>query len=308
MILIITHKLDFTADFLINKLNQQNIAYRRFNCEDVLTNDFSFSYNPHFNYSFLGQQDFKTVWFRRTMLPDVDMKSIEEKNYILKEAEAFLKNLFSVIDAKWISPPINVYHAENKLYQLKIAEKLGFKIPDTLITSNKSELVRFYNRHDRIIVKPLSQTRISSEGNVEFIFTNRVETLQMDKISEYDLTPCIFQEEIEKDVELRITVVNNTVFTAQVKSQQDNETKIDWRRKKLIFTRYELPEPVQQLCVKMVKKLGLLFGAIDMIVSPDGTYTFLEINPNGQWVWIESETGLGISDALIKELTDHGKI
>jgi len=302
MILIITHKLDFTADFLVNILNKRNIAYKRFNCEDILTTDCTFKFNPAFSYSFLGEKNFKSVWFRRTMLPAIEIQSVEHRKYILNEIDAFLKNIFSVIDAKWISVPNAVYHAENKLFQLRTASRLGFTIPETLVTSIQSEAVDFYKTHKQVIVKPISQTRVNSEENPEFIFTNKLTDQHIEDIASFDLTPCLFQREVKKQVELRVTVVKDKTFAAQVNSQQDEETLTDWRKKKLAFTVFELPDAIHKLCVDLVKELNLLFGAIDLILSPDGTYTFLEINPNGQWVWIETETGLKISDALIEEL------
>ena len=57
------------------------------------------------------------------------------------------------------------------------------------------------------------------------------------------------------------------------------------------------------MCIRLLKELNLQFGAIDMIKTPDGSYIFLEINPNGQWAWIETQTGLQISDAIINFLS-----
>ena len=72
MILIITHKTDFTADFVINKLNQRGIAYKRLNCEDIFKEDYSIKLNSDFTYSILGETSFKSVWFRRTKLPEIE--------------------------------------------------------------------------------------------------------------------------------------------------------------------------------------------------------------------------------------------
>ena len=302
MILIITHKLDFTADYVINILNERNIPYRRFNCEDVLNVSWDFKYKPDFTFDFLGVDDYKSVWFRRTMLPDLSNIDEEYRLYITTEIDVFLKNLFSVIDAKWISDPNSIYKSENKMYQLRIAHKLGFNIPETLITSKKEEIVEFYNKHKKIIVKPLSQTRINKNDSAEFIFTSTVSHKQINKLSDFDMTPCIFQKEIDKTLEIRATVIGDSIFSAQVNSQSDDETKVDWRRKRLSFTPFNLPLEMEIKCINLVKDMGLCFGAIDLILSPNGTYTFLEINPNGQWVWIENETGLPISDTLINYL------
>lgn len=304
MILIITHKTDFTADFIINKLNNNGIPYKRFNCEDILTYPTTINYNKQFRYSILGESNYTSVWFRRTKLPDLGDIPVHQKIYLIGEIEAFVKNLFSILDANWLSEPFAVYRAENKLFQLKAAQNLGFAIPATIVTNSKENLISFYHKHNKnIIVKPISQTRINNANSASFIFTNKIENELIEKIEEFDLTPCIFQENVEKDYEIRVTVVGNQVFAAAVYSQGNEETVIDWRRKKLAFKAVELPESIQSLSVALVKALDLQFGAIDLIKTKSGDYVFLEVNPNGQWVWIENETGLPISNAIIKLLT-----
>jgi glutathione synthase/RimK-type ligase-like ATP-grasp enzyme len=304
MILVITHKTDFTADYVINKLNKSDISYKRFNCEDILEYPYKISFGMDFHYSILGESDFKSVWFRRTKLPDLQDLPTDQKLFLLTELDSFSKNLFSIIDAKWVSNPVAVYNAENKLLQLKIASRLGFRIPATLITNVKDELALFYEENNKnVIVKPIAQTRVKNPHNPSFIFTNKLKPELIERINEFDLTPCIFQENIEKDYELRITVVGDKVFPSAVYSQDDDETLIDWRRKKLSFHNIEIPKSIQNLCVDLLKKLNLSFGAIDLVKTKSGDYIFLEINPNGQWVWIENETKQPISDAIIDLLT-----
>src|SRR5262249_3569975 len=113
--------------------------------------------------------------------------------------------------------------------------------------------------------------------------------------------PLIFQAYVPKRVELRITVVGQQVFAAEIHSQQTNHTRHDWRHYDFHRTPYfahPLPAEVQQCCLRLVERLGLCYGAIDMVLTPKGRYVFLEINPNGQYLWVEQETGLPISDAL----------
>ncbi|OYD42266.1 hypothetical protein [Sphingobacterium cellulitidis] len=302
MILIITHKLDFTADFIINKLNERGIPYKRFNCEEILENPVTFELCQDFRFNILGETNYSSVWFRRIKLPDIDLSPISYKNYILSEIDSFLHNIFSVLSCKWISEPYNVYKAENKILQLKTAQMIGFKIPITVVTTDKEKVSNFFQKCGKTIIKPISRTRIDNKNVPEFIFTNRIDKDHRSIFQNYDLTPCIFQEEIGKDLELRVTVVGDNIFAAQIKSQDDDETKIDWRRKKMKFTKFELPNEISNKCLELVHRLNLNFGAIDLILSPNGEYTFLEINPNGQWVWIENDTGLKISDALINLL------
>ena len=306
MILIITHKTDYTADFVINKLNQQNINYKRLNCEDILNNDFAIKISANFSYSILGENSYQSVWFRRTRLPEINNLKKEEQLYILNETESLFKNIFASVSSNWLSLPSAIYEAENKLLQLKIATKIGFKIPPTLITNSKNELIQFFSDcESEIILKPISQTRIQYKENTAFIFTNPVSKEYIERLDEFDLTPCIFQKNIQKDYELRVTVVGEKAFAAAVYSQRDSETINDWRKKKLEFKEIELPDEIKIKCLNLLKELNLKFGAIDLIKTPNGEFIFLEINPNGQWAWIENQTGQKISDALINLLLDE---
>jgi glutathione synthase/RimK-type ligase-like ATP-grasp enzyme len=227
------------------------------------------------------------------------------RKYCYDELDAFYNNLWlTLLPQKWMSHPQHVYRAENKLLQLNIAQQLGLRIPDTLVTGNPKAIRRFYSENNsNVIIKPISESRfLNEDSNQQLIFTNKLKESDLNVLEERVPLPSIFQENIEKEVELRITIVGTDCFSASINSQVDPETKIDWRKKKLKFESTEIPNGIAAKCVSLVKALKLSFGAIDMIKTPSGEYVFLEINPNGQWVWIEQDTGLPISDSLIKFL------
>lgn len=300
-VLIITHREDYTADFLIHKLNERGLKYVRLNCEDLWHKNFKIGNSFEFNFE--GISNFSSVWFRRTKLPKIETESLEIANYLLNEYDSFLQNLLTIIDARWFSNPHSIYRAENKLLQLKLASKLGFKIPDTLVTSSKNTLKEFYKQHDKsIILKPLSQSRIYKNDSLSLIFTNLAKEEHLLSLQDFELTPCIFQKYIKKKIELRVTVVGKDVFVASVDSQKNEKTKIDWRKENLNFIKASLPTEIEEKCVELVSTLDLEFGAIDLILDDEGNYIFLEINPNGQWAWIESQTNLPISESIIKYL------
>lgn len=305
MILIITHKEDFTADFVIEKLNEQNIKYFRLNCEDLNQYNYLFNSSNNFNFSINGFSEFKSVWFRRTKLPEIETKDQGQKLYLLADYESLFDNLFNLINSdKWLSHPTYIYKAENKLYQLQKAKKIGFDIPNTMVTNNHSQLSEFaLNNSNEIIIKPIRQGRIQLSDGVKTIFTNKVTSEVLENLTEYDLTPCIVQNNISKEYELRITVVADKVFSARINSQENKNTQTDWRKEKNPFFEYDLPKNVENKCIQLLKELNISFGAIDLIKDKNGNYIFLEINPNGQWAWIEMETGLKISQAIINYLT-----
>lgn len=301
MILIITHKEDYTADFLINKLNVNGISFKRFNCEDLP--GIEYYVDSDINTYIQSQSNFTSVWFRRTKLPDINVSDNAVKEYLLFEYDALLKNLFNIVEAKWLSDPYYIYKAENKLFQLKVAKEIGLTIPNTLVTNSKSQLRDFFFKNNKnVIIKPLAQSKIRIDNDSMFLFTNRLKEEHIADLDSFDITPCIFQENVEKELELRVTVVGVKAFTAAVDSNIVEETKIDWRKGQLSFFKYELPAEIEHKCILLVQKLNLRFGAIDIIKRTDGQYIFLEINPNGQWAWIEQETGLPIAEAIINEL------
>ncbi len=116
----------------------------------------------------------------------------------------------------------------------------------------------------------------------------------------------MFQEYIPKALELRITVIGDRIFPVAIYSQENPLTIEDWRKDQegnLTYSEHKLPSNVEDMCRRLLREFGLQFGAIDMILTPKGDYFFLEINPNGQWAWIEEITALPMAKALIDLLT-----
>lgn len=225
MILIITHKEDYTADYIINKLNNKKIAYFRLNCEDIPK--YNFSIDSSLNFNINGIDKFESVWFRRTKLSDFKHFSLEEQEFLLNEYDSFLKNLFSVISTdKCLSNPKNVYNAENKLLQLKYAKSIGFNIPETIISTSPNQIRDFYFSHnEKIILKPFWNSKLFQNDKTKLLFTNLVDRKHIDNLENMEITPIIFQEYVEKKIEYRITVVENEIFIASVDSQKNTKQK-----------------------------------------------------------------------------------
>lgn len=119
----------------------------------------------------------------------------------------------------------------------------------------------------------------------------------------YDLsllkyTPAYFQHYIQKDYEVRVTFVGKESFSVKIES----ENPVDWRKigNKITYSKFEIPENIYENCLLYLEKTNMEFGCFDFIVHHDEWY-FLEMNSNGQWAWLEFETGLQIS----KEIVDY---
>ena len=108
-------------------------------------------------------------------------------------------------------------------------------------------------------------------------------------------------------------MVDEDVFAARIDTQDldEDKGKIDWRQgydSGLRLSEFILPETIKDKCLALVHALGLNFGCIDLIVRPDGEYVFLECNPNGQWLWVELQTGMKISESIARFLSTNRPI
>lgn len=252
----------------------------------------------------INLEKIESVWFLHPHLPEIlrNMHPPEYRSFVQKQFLTTWQSLADLLKDKiWVSPYWNMIRAENKLYQLSIASKIGLEVPDTLISSDPKEVKEFwdYCKHE-MIIKLLAVSVL--EDHV--IYTNKITLEDMAKIENVKYSPSIFQRYVPKKFELRIIIVGNKVFSIKIDSQKFSKTQIDWRRKpendkEIYFSETTLPFEIKGKCLELTKQLGLRFGCIDMILTPDNRYIFLEINPNGQWWFAQTNTGLPIAEAIV---------
>lgn len=315
-IVIVTNRSDYTADFLILKLQKRGATYWRFNTEDF-PQKVMFSWqmagleNRDYFIHPKGRIEFDEIggiWYRRPIqpVPSDQISDGPAREFCIIESREVLDGAWRNLDCVWVSRPENIARAENKLHQLQMASKVGFLIPKTIVTNNPDELLSFYELCGRnIVIKPLRIGRLQYVDGMKLIYTNRVTKDHIQKRSLLSHSPSLFQEYIAKELEIRITVIGDRVFPVAIHSQENPLTVDDWRRDQnvdLKYSHHRLPSVVEDNCFKILKELGLQFGAIDMILTPKGDYFFLEINPNGQWAWVEEITSLPMAETLIELL------
>jgi glutathione synthase/RimK-type ligase-like ATP-grasp enzyme len=111
----------------------------------------------------------------------------------------------------------------------------------------------------------------------------------------------MFQEYIPKRVELRVTVIGDDVFVAEIEAPATGTGQVDWRDYGTEFQcrKATLPVDITERCLALVRSYNLNFSALDLLLTPDGRYVFLESNPNGQFIFIEELVPeLRMTDAL----------
>ena len=255
-----------------------------------------------------------SVWYRRPVAPDLSSYdlSLEGRAFARDEWRAGMDGLFTLLsNALWVSHPERIRVGENKALQLSLARGLGFVTPETLITSDASAALEFWDRFSgAIIAKPLGLGWVyvdsnSEQNRVRSVFTNEIDEAALRDLDNLKIAPTVFQEAIPKTYELRVTVVGSEVLSIRIDSQKSQISCVDWRRYDLARTPYmpyRLPEELEDRCRQLVSELKLQYGAIDLIRKPDGEYVFLEINCNGQFAWAEQLAGVPISTKLARLL------
>jgi glutathione synthase/RimK-type ligase-like ATP-grasp enzyme len=222
-------------------------------------------------------------------------------DFVAGESSTFVGDVWETLDVPAVPAPRPVIQrAQYKLRQLQLAAEVGFELPDTVVGNDPDAVLDLFTAcHGQLISK---QAGLGDLGAGLMRYTEPVRRRDLVHIEGVRQCPLIVQSYVPKKLELRVTVVGDQVFAAAINSQRAHHTRIDWRRyddKNTRMFEWRLPEAVAQLCVRLTRRLGLRYGALDLVLTPDDRYVFLEINPSGQYLWVEEATGLPITAALV---------
>lgn len=243
------------------------------------------------------------VWWQRPQPPQAPaLVPPEQREWAAGQARALLDGLWDGLEALWVPGPRRLAEASDaKLRQLEIAQRLGLRVPRTLVTNDPTRALAFYDAcQGRLVSKALRAGGAPRDGEKHLAYTHVVRRRDLQHLAGVERAPVIFQELVPKRLELRVTVVGERVFAAAIDSQASPFAREDFRRADdlVACSAHELAREVQALCLRLVRGLGLTFGAIDMVLTPEGEHVFLEVNASGQWAWVETRAGLPISAAL----------
>ncbi len=245
------------------------------------------------------------IWHRRLNYGAQLPKTLDRqlRHASLGETRAAAQGMLASLKAFRMDALPHIRHAENKQLQLQVAREFGLEIPRTLTTNDPSAVKVFAESCESgMVTKMLSSFAVYEEGRELVVFTNPVKPEDLADLSGLSLCPMTFQEMIPKALELRSTVVGERVMSASIKSQSSARATHDWRRDGLQMVQdwqpYELPREVEEKILRLMNYFALNYGAIDIIVTPDGRHVFLEVNPVGEFFWLERCPGLPIADAI----------
>lgn len=247
--------------------------------------------------------EIKSIWWRR---PEPYVISADlpptQRAFARRETEHTFSGLWSVLDCYWMSFPLHIRRASNKIEQLQRAAQLGFRVPQTLITNDPTQVQNFYETCGgqiiyKTLVAPLmewekvgaAQTKETQTLEAQMIYTTLITQNDLKVLETVRAAPCQFQELIPKQLELRVTIIGDDIFVCEIHSQEDERTSLDWRHydAPIPYKKGTLPPEITEKCFALVKGYGLNYSAMDLILTPQGEYVFLENNPAGQCFFVQ---------------------
>lgn len=252
--------------------------------------------------------DVSGVWLRRPS-PHKLAPSIVQRDAHVFATQSTRATLWGGVHA-FCDNVMNPYGASEearfKPLQLAIARQAGLAVPKTLFTQDAERITSFRKNLSayglQTVYKPvttwhygLRETRLLKDEDIADLETSPPHC------------PTIFQEFIEGPADLRITVVGNEVFPALIHISE-GRSPVDGRLDRVPIEPYQLNDVLKGRILKMQRKLGLAYGAYDFRLRENGEAVFMEVNPEGQYLFVEIKTGLKISRAVASRLAGRSAL
>lgn len=252
-------------------------------------------------------QAIRSVWYRTpTTFRFPDGLSPAERHHAFQEAKFGMGGVLGSLDVPWVNHP-NKAAAAYKPVQLATAARCGLQVPATLLANDPEAVREFASEHGAgcVVTKMLGANHIEEGGVRRIAFTRVVTEDDIDDLRGVRTTVHLLQQWVRKSHEVRVVGVGSTLFGFEIRAGS-KESFIDFRADypSLRYERTDIPTSVAASIVEFMATLGLLYGALDFVVTPTGRWVFLECNPGGQYGWLEAATGAPLTATLAELLAE----
>lgn len=280
--------LESSTDSVCQWLSFYKVPHVRMNGED-------FTYLKNRKY-LPNDDEVNLIWYRRKLssLPvkyelkreDSELKS-KLRKFFLDEFNTLHSYLYHTIkSAKWINDPFTELNL-NKLHVIDKAKEFGLEVPYTEVVSQKSEIFKIMNFYPDLIVKPLSECIfLYDDQDIYKMLTKSITEKKLKQIPDV-FYPSLIQERIEKIFEIRTFYFYGKCYSMAIFSQENKATVEDFRNydfdKPNRTVPYKLPDLIEERICKLMGFFKFNTGSIDLLVTVDQRFIFLEINPEGQF-------------------------
>ncbi|UUU33641.1 ATP-grasp ribosomal peptide maturase [Streptomyces sp. CA-210063] len=303
-VLVATETNDVTADMVISHLNQWGVPVIRFNPADIgwdLTITARFGGRPttmagrlRTRSRSVDLEQLGAVYWRRPVWPMFEHLAEADARLAAAQVRYGIGGtLYALPGCLWVNHPLRNAAADYKPTQLALAHRLGLTVPPTLVTNDSDEARQFIREHREVIHKTLRWTPYQRDGISLTSWASPVRAEELDDTVR--VTPHLFQARVDKVADVRVLIVGRRVFAVRIDSDL-----LDWRKDytALKYSVVDLPNRLEKTLLTYLDHFGLASGSFDLAVDRDGEHHWLELNPNGQWGWLEEKTGLEMAAAF----------
>lgn len=238
-----------------------------------------------------------SAWWRRPQAPVLDaIVDPDVFGFSHGEWHEGLNGIYQLMPCPWMNHPVRNEVASRKALQLAVASQLGFRVPRTLMTSEARRARDFVDREGvgNVVYKTFAAThQVWRE-------TRLVGPDDLDVLDEsLRYAPVIFQEFIRGAADVRVTIVGAEVYAMTIDAR-GTDYDVDFRVSMADATTgaTELPDAVVKSLRLLMDRLGIVYGAVDLRRTDDDEYVFLEVNPAGEFLFVEHNTGFPITEAV----------
>ncbi|MBE1160609.1 hypothetical protein [Dyella acidiphila] len=237
-----------------------------------------------------------SVWYRRPASPDLRDQNETDRMFSSQQWTLFQKNFLAVardlVPAFWVNDPGAAIAAESKLLQLRVAAEVGLEFPEAVVTNDAGKVAELVARWGRVVFKTFVGHAWEDQASQRMYNTDVAVLDAATELPELPIAFCpgIYQRYIDKVCDLRVTVIGERFFAARI-SRRSGGAYVDWRPSILdddmLVQAVRLPEVVELKLRQLMRRLGLAFGCIDLVEDAAGQLHFLEVNQQGQFLFIE---------------------
>ncbi|WP_327293224.1 ATP-grasp ribosomal peptide maturase [Streptomyces sp. NBC_01198] len=308
---VATEADDQTADMVITELNRRGVPVVRFNPADFGAD---LGLSAHFGTRpapvagqlvtpsrTAGLARIRSLYWRRPTWPAFEGLEEADARFAAAQVRHGLGGvLYALPGCRYVNHPLRNFAAEHKPLQLAVAQGFGLSVPATLVSNDRDDVRAFITAHRDVVHKVLRWTPYRQGGVGLTTWTEAVTADELDESVE--VVPHLFQARVDKVADVRVVVVGRHVFAVRIDSGL-----LDWRRdySALTYSVIDLPGRLEKALIAYLEHFGLVSGSFDLAVDRAGEFHWLELNPNGQWGWLEDETQLPLTEAFA-DLLEEG--
>jgi glutathione synthase/RimK-type ligase-like ATP-grasp enzyme len=218
-------------------------------------------------------------------------------------ADAALAAFWAGAAARWVNDRVCDESADDKARQLALAARLGLAVPRTLLTNDAAAARAFVA--ERADGETIHKNVTSAAG----IWRPTALARRGDRalFASLKRVPLMFQERVRAEADVRVTVVGGELFAAEIVSRDPEALDFRPDLQRARYRAVTLPSGIERKLRRMVRDLGLAYAALDLRRRPDGEHVFLEVNPGGQWLFVERRTGQRITEAVADLLASRAQ-